>query len=1065
MKKHNRVHMFFLIMGLWLLTPCGFLRAAEQTAAIFFTADTEGHIHACQSCPGHSGLGGLDRRATLIQSLRKDHAGSILIDSGGAFFGEESAKSGGAVIASAYSAMGYDLVNLGADDFRQGKAHTIDLLRKYKLKAISANLLDADTGQPLAEPYVVLPVGDRKVAFIGLAAAPAGLSVLPGLQKQLAGIRFRPENDALSEWLPKARAQADAVVIVFSGSPLRLNALQKSAGDGVLAILAAGIGDDAPATASKPVIAGAQPHGRSLGVVTLSGSEVKVKQEIVFPEIAPDKAMATLLDTFAPQPPTIPVIAAAGQQPVTPTSGPASLVESTPTTLPAVAETTGSKPPAVVSPPTVPDKVMAGTNPPDKESAPRVAAHQALAARGLAGVNLTSDQVNAAIDHGRDFLWQYLVAEQKKHSSPTIIHSGEDLLAALALVHAGAAEKIPEFAPELRKYLDRSDPRKTQFPVYEAGIYCMLIEAFGDPTYLPKLRDTAPYLVEIQCASGAWNYGRNLTGEVAFGPPENKTGQSLQIFGGVPLDGGRPAAETLTRITPFVKDTEGDNSTSQFALLGVRSAARWNIIAEPEVWKRNLSVMRLRQCKDGGWDYLKNGDLGYGSMTCAGICALVIDRYQLGEKKPADDEQVEKGIGWLDQHFSVTKNPGSGGYTYYYLYSLERVGRILDTEFIGSHEWYPLGARFLVDAQKRDGKWLESDVEPDPRASTSFALLFLTRATATLDNELARNGSGQLRTALTTAPPTRLYVILDASGSMLDEMDGRLKFDIARDAASAMLSLLPPGSEAALRVYGHRLRSLEPGSDEDTELKIPMGAYDADKFSTVLKALRSRGKTPLALSLTDAVKDIGNPPRDPVTLVLLTDGGEDTMPRRDPVKVAATLAKVPGITFHIIGFDINQPDWNAQLIAMAEASGGKYWPAPKSKDLNRAIRAALLGEPDYFRIVDSTGKEVFRGQFGQTTRLVEGKYDLVTPYVGREFHQSFWINTKGTTVVTFDAAAATHDPTARDIANEANPPVATTQPASPPKVAVRFCTHCGKPLAPGAKFCTNCGAKVAIDMR
>jgi Mg-chelatase subunit ChlD len=94
-----------------------------------------------------------------------------------------------------------------------------------------------------------------------------------------------------------------------------------------------------------------------------------------------------------------------------------------------------------------------------------------------------------------------------------------------------------------------------------------------------------------------------------------------------------------------------------------------------------------------------------------------------------------------------------------------------------------------------------------------------------------------------------------------------------------------------------------------------MGPLDRPSFAAKLKSLRARGKIPLALSLTQAMSDLeGTSAADPVTLVLLTDGGEDTMPRRDPVKVAAQLSKHPGITFHIVGFDINQEDW------------GRRWP-------------------------------------------------------------------------------------------------------------------------------------------
>jgi Mg-chelatase subunit ChlD len=1031
---------------------------STKDAILLLTADGEGHLGPCSHCPIGVGLGGMSRRASLISSQRNLGGAVLLVDAGNSIFGGDSDASGGKVIVAAYQALGYDAINISYRDFREGKSALLSAMLDSKAPALSANLLDADANTPLFIPFIVKNAGGRRVSLIGITEAPAGLTVLPQLKQQLSGVRIRAPVEALSEWVPKAKAQSDEIVLIYYGTAAGLWPVRQKFGAELSAICAGGLSDRASVPQTDVPLLRASEHGKAVGKLLLGNRQSAGEQLVVGPDIAPDPQMDALLDRFA-QAPAVAAVAASSQP-----TAPALRTAAANADPPPAAQVPAPGSASAVPPTMGPDKnTVSMKSVPGVASAPRVAAHQPLGPKGLAGVNLTAEQVNAAIDRGREFLWAHVRQLQAKRGKDSlIVDSGPDLLAMLALVNAGAAEKIPEFDAQLRRYLDQTDPRQKQLPVYEAGIYCMLIEAYGDPTYRPKLRDAARYLVEIQGPGGSWNYGSGFADPALFGPKQQARPQSLQVFGGTPLDGGKPATELISRVTPFAKNSDGDNSTSQFALLGIRSAARWYFVASQDVWRGNLMMTRSRECADGGWDYNQNGAYGYGSMTCAGICALAIDRYQLGEKDPTIDEQIERGLGWLDQHFSVSANPGRGdGYLYYYLYSLERVGRVLDTEFVGSHEWYPLGARFLVDRQKPGGKWVESSEDEDPRLATSFALLFLTRATSTLDNAIARNGSGELRTALATAPPSRLYIILDASGSMLDVMDGRMKFDIARDAASAMLALLPSRGQAALRVYGHRLRSLEPGSDEDTELKIPMGAYEPENFATALKALRPRGKTPLALSLTQAIQDIGNSDQ-PTTLVLLTDGGEDTFPRKDPVKVAAALAKLPGITFHIIGFDINQVDWNAQLRAMAQASGGKYWPAPRSGDLQRALRAALLGDPDSFKVVDSGGKEVFHGHFGQGTRLEEGSYQLVTDYVGREFSQKFWINTKGMTVVTFDAAGASRDPSAGVPAPTVAAP---TVPPPPSQLAARFCTHCGKPLPAGAKFCPSCGTKVPTDLR
>lgn len=1044
-----RLLLCLLLAALVAIDLPGISWAADEDRAYDFsllvTADTEGHVGPCRQCPLHPGFGGLARRATAIKTAGTGTPPSLLIDVGNCLFGEDSLDSDGKVMIAAYDALNYDAVNLSYRDFRSGKNRTLELIKSAGTAFISANLLDGATGQLLAKPYVIRKSAGCKVALIGLTRPPAAAASLPHLKRQLGGITVRNSIESLAEWLPKAKAESDRVVLMYYGSAAGLQEIRTQFGSELSAIAVGGFKIDSLPAGGKPVLIAAEEHGKSLAAVNLSGSRGKTVADIatipVSASLAPNDALAKILASFEP--------AASG-----PLSMP-TLAAATPHTMPATRTVASSTAPATG--PSTRDSVSVSravpiaTRPvaPPAAKPHRVTARQPMTPRGLAGVELTDEKVNAAIDKGRDFLWAYL---QKAHAK-TLVDDAEDLLSTLALVNAGAHRKIPEFDALLRAYLIGFNPRERQLATYECGLFCMLVEAYGDPIFLPKLRDTARYLVELQGAGGSWNYGRSIPPSI-YGELST-SGRALQVFGGTAFEGVKPSVVELKRITPYVKDTDGDNSVSQFALLGLHAATRWHIQASPEVWRRSLDAYRQRQCDDGGWDYEQKQTTGYGSMTCAGLCALAINRYQLGEKDAVTDEQIERGLAWLDDKFSVKQNPVRATYNYYYLYSLERVGRILNTEFIGSHEWYPLGARYLVDAQKPSGKWVESTDDENPRQATSFALLFLTRATSTLAADISRNGSGELRTSLAAAPPAQLYVILDASGSMLEEMDGQPKFDLARNAVAAMLGLLPTRSQVALRVYGHRKRSIEPDADEDTELLVPMHPYDPAKMPATLKSLRSRGKTPMALSLTQAATDIGSP-REPTTVVLLTDGGEDTLPRRDPVVAAGAFANLPNLDFHIIGFDVNQEDWNTQLRAMAAAAGGHYWAAPKGKDLLRAMRAALLGDPDEFSVLDSSGKEVHRGKFGEAKRLPEGKYVIVTSFSGKEFRQPVWVNTNGVTAVTFDATQVRNDRSGTTA-----PVVETPAKAGTPAVpSTRFCTNCGKPVLPLAKFCTNCGAKV-----
>ncbi len=189
----------------------------------------------------------------------------------------------------------------------------------------------------------------------------------------------------------------------------------------------------------------------------------------------------------------------------------------------------------------------------------------------------------------------------------------------------------------------------------------------------------------------------------------------------------------------------GDNSNSQFAVLALYDAQRVGVEVTRETWERAENYWRTTQNDDGSWGYVP-GDAGSGSMTCAGIGGLAICTSALASGDAAvengqavccrphdEDDAIDRAIDWLAQRFSVDHNPrpaGSGqAVLYYYLYGLERAGRLTARRFIGDHDWYREGAEVLVREQdslshRWKGGWY---AERDPRISTAMALLFLSK--------------------------------------------------------------------------------------------------------------------------------------------------------------------------------------------------------------------------------------------------------------------------------------------------------------------------------------------------
>jgi 2',3'-cyclic-nucleotide 2'-phosphodiesterase (5'-nucleotidase family) len=273
--------------------------------SILATADTEGHVGPCRECPLHPRLGSLARRATVLAKMRKEHPEVLLVDSGNFLIGTESLESQGRVIIGAYDSLGYDAANLSHHDFWLGKEKTMNLLTEARFSVISANLLDEKTAKPLANPYVVKKIGGQKLALIGVTHIPAGLDYLPHLKERLAGIRIEPPVDALAKWLPKAKAEADRVVLLYHGSAANLQPIRDKFGPQLSAILVAGIRPEQLPEGANPPLIGTSNHGRHLAQVTIpemNGAKWNVTQIAVEPTIQPNAEMEKLLAKFYSSP-------------------------------------------------------------------------------------------------------------------------------------------------------------------------------------------------------------------------------------------------------------------------------------------------------------------------------------------------------------------------------------------------------------------------------------------------------------------------------------------------------------------------------------------------------------------------------------------------------------------------------------------------------------------------------------------------------------------------------------------------------------------------------------------
>lgn len=208
---------------------------------------------------------------------------------------------------------------------------------------------------------------------------------------------------------------------------------------------------------------------------------------------------------------------------------------------------------------------------------------------------------------------------------------------------------------------------------------------------------------------------------------------------------------------------------------------------------------------------------------------------------------------------------------------------------------------------------------------------------------------------------TYIEYIFDASGSMLQPMEGTTRFEIAKRVVTARLNALPPNAQVGLRVYGHTIpyQGREAESCEDIELVVPIQANGAQAIIDYLPSMQALGMTPMSASIQQAANDFTFEPGRRNFIVLISDGEETC--GDEPATVVQYLKEI-GIDFaiHVIGLDVDA-NTSAQLKRIADAAGGVYFDAKSETELNNAlenINETILPTSESPVVADTTATSV-----------------------------------------------------------------------------------------------------------
>ncbi|WP_459556881.1 DUF4159 domain-containing protein [Lacunimicrobium album] len=321
----------------------------------------------------------------------------------------------------------------------------------------------------------------------------------------------------------------------------------------------------------------------------------------------------------------------------------------------------------------------------------------------------TSEMVLKSIERGRTFL----VSKQNANGSwPSNMNerypTGATSLAVLALLNSGLDAKHPVVAKGLNFLRSTKEPEPST--TYETSL---LLSVYAAAHQYDVDRTRAAILAQKLEAS-----------IITRGPEPGNWGYNVSLTGS--------------------NSESTDRSNGQFAILGLREAVYMDYRVDRKTWDAALKHWVGAQNGDGGWGYRGgvNESGSTGSMTCAGISSVSICQHFLRDEEalnpdgtpiccvePKNDMVLERAYAWMDRNFTTSQNPASGEWWLYYLYGLERAGRLSGQRFFGDNDWYRDGVRKILQRQNgANGEWRGlGSIEAEPTIGTSLALLFLSK--------------------------------------------------------------------------------------------------------------------------------------------------------------------------------------------------------------------------------------------------------------------------------------------------------------------------------------------------
>jgi 5'-nucleotidase len=159
------------------LSLSSFAAPEVKKITILHTNDTHSHIDPFPvDDPKYPNMGGVARRATMVEQIRRENPNTLLLDAGDIFQGTPYFNYyGGELEFKLMSMLQYDLATMGNHDFDNGIDGFYAQLPHAKFDFVSANYDFKNTVlNGIVKPYKIFVKDGIKIGIFGLGIETAG---------------------------------------------------------------------------------------------------------------------------------------------------------------------------------------------------------------------------------------------------------------------------------------------------------------------------------------------------------------------------------------------------------------------------------------------------------------------------------------------------------------------------------------------------------------------------------------------------------------------------------------------------------------------------------------------------------------------------------------------------------------------------------------------------------------------------------------------------------------------------------------------------------------------------